>query len=48
MLKYAGYDLECFQEIPDEVTLALNLVGCPERMPRVATVPICNGTRERR
>ena len=26
MLKYAGYDI-VFQEIPDEVTLALNLSG---------------------
>lgn len=46
MLKYAGYDI-VFQEIPDEVTLALNLSGCPNGCPG-ATVPICNGTRERR
>ena len=46
MLKYAGYDI-VFQEIPDEVTLALNLSGCRTDAPG-ATVPICNGTRERR
>ena len=32
MLKYAGYDI-VFQEIPDEVTLALNLSGCPNGCP---------------
>jgi anaerobic ribonucleoside-triphosphate reductase activating protein len=30
MLKYADYDI-VFQEIPDEVTLALNLSNCPYR-----------------
>ncbi|MFA7140937.1 MAG: 4Fe-4S cluster-binding domain-containing protein, partial [Proteiniphilum sp.] len=30
MLKYADYDI-VFQEIPDEVTLAINLSGCPYR-----------------
>ena len=30
MLKYKSYDI-VFQEIPDEVTLALNLSGCPNR-----------------
>ena len=32
MLKYAGYDI-VFQEIPDEVTLALNLSGRPNGCP---------------
>lgn len=30
MLKYANYDI-VFQEFPDEVTLAVNLSGCPCR-----------------
>lgn len=30
MLKYADYDI-VFQEIPDEVTLAINLSNCPHR-----------------
>lgn len=30
MLKYVDYDI-VFQEIPDEVTLAINLSGCPYR-----------------
>ena len=30
MLRYASYDI-VFQEIPGEVTLALNLSGCPNR-----------------
>ena len=30
MLKYTDYDI-VFQEIPDEVTLAVNLSGCPHR-----------------
>lgn len=30
MLRYADYDI-VFQEIPDEVTLAVNLSGCPNR-----------------
>ncbi|MDR1679577.1 MAG: anaerobic ribonucleoside-triphosphate reductase activating protein [Prevotellaceae bacterium] len=30
MLRLASYDI-VFQEIPDEVTLALNLSGCPNR-----------------
>lgn len=30
MLKYTDYDI-VFQEIPDEVTLAVNLAGCPNR-----------------
>ncbi len=30
MLKYVGYDI-VFQEIPDEVTLAVNLSLCPNR-----------------
>lgn len=28
MLKYADYDI-VFQEIPDEVTLAINISNCP-------------------
>lgn len=32
MLRYADYDI-VFQEIPDEVTLAVNLSGCPNRCP---------------
>lgn len=32
MLRLAGYDV-VFQEIPGEVTLALNLSGCPNRCP---------------
>lgn len=32
MLKYANYDI-VFQEFPDEVTLAVNLSGCPCRCP---------------
>lgn len=30
MLKYADYDI-VFQEIPDEITLAINISGCPNR-----------------
>jgi anaerobic ribonucleoside-triphosphate reductase activating protein len=30
MLKYYNYDI-VFQEIPDEVTLAVNITGCPNR-----------------
>ena len=30
MLKYTDYDI-VFQEIPDEVTLAINLSNCPNR-----------------
>lgn len=30
MLKYADYDI-VFQEIPDEITLAVNISGCPNR-----------------
>lgn len=30
MLKYVGYDI-VFQEVPDEVTLAINLSNCPHR-----------------
>lgn len=30
MLKYVDYDI-VFQEIPDEVTLAVNISGCPNR-----------------
>lgn len=32
MLKYTDYDV-VFQEIPDEVTLAVNIAGCPNRCP---------------
>lgn len=32
MLRLASYDV-VFQEVPDEVTLALNLAGCPNRCP---------------
>ena len=30
MLRYVDYDI-VFQEIPDEVTLAINLSNCPNR-----------------
>ena len=30
MLKYADYDI-VFQEIPNEVTLAINISNCPNR-----------------
>jgi anaerobic ribonucleoside-triphosphate reductase activating protein len=30
MLKYINYDI-VFQEVPDEVTLAINITGCPNR-----------------
>ena len=32
MLKYANADV-VFQEFPDEVTLAINLTGCPNGCP---------------
>lgn len=32
MLRYASYDI-VFQELPDEVTLAINLSNCPNRCP---------------
>ncbi len=32
MLKFASFDI-VFQEVPDEVTLALNISGCPNRCP---------------
>lgn len=32
MLKYTDYDI-VFSEIPDEVTLAINISGCPHRCP---------------
>lgn len=32
MLKYANFDI-VFQEFPDEVTLALNISGCPNGCP---------------
>lgn len=32
MLKFHNYDI-VFQEIPDEVTLAVNLTNCPHRCP---------------
>ena len=28
MLNYYNYDIVC-QEIPDEITLAINITGCP-------------------
>lgn len=31
-MKYYNYDI-VFQEIPDEVTLAINITGCPNRCP---------------
>ena len=30
MLKYANYDI-VFQEVPDEVTLAINISNCPNQ-----------------
>ena len=32
MLKFFNYDI-VFQEIPDEVTLAVNITNCPNRCP---------------
>lgn len=32
MMKLASFDI-VFQEVPDEVTLALNISGCPNRCP---------------
>lgn len=32
MLKYYNYDI-VFQEIPDEVTVAINITNCPNRCP---------------
>ena len=32
MLKFVSYDI-VFQEIPDEVTLAVNISGCPNGCP---------------
>jgi anaerobic ribonucleoside-triphosphate reductase activating protein len=32
MLKYANYDI-VFQEVPDEVTLAINITNCPNACP---------------
>ena len=32
MLKFYNYDI-VFQEVPDEITLALNITGCPNRCP---------------
>ena len=32
MLKCCSYDIVC-QEIPDEITLAVNISGCPNRCP---------------
>lgn len=32
MLKYVNHDI-VFQEFPDEITLAINLSGCPNRCP---------------
>lgn len=32
MLKYFNYDI-VFQEVPDEVSLAINITGCPNRCP---------------
>ena len=32
MLKYANYDI-VFQEVPDEVTLAINISNCPNHCP---------------
>ncbi|MBP3773880.1 MAG: anaerobic ribonucleoside-triphosphate reductase activating protein [Bacteroidaceae bacterium] len=32
MLRFHNYDI-VFQEIPDEVTLAVNITGCPNRCP---------------
>ncbi|MBR1480610.1 MAG: anaerobic ribonucleoside-triphosphate reductase activating protein [Paludibacteraceae bacterium] len=32
MMKFASYDI-VFQEVPGEVTLAVNITGCPNRCP---------------
>ena len=32
MLKYANFDI-VFQEVPDEVTLAINITNCPNQCP---------------
>ena len=41
-MKYLNHDV-VFREFPDEVTLAINLTGCPNRCPGV-TVPPCRKT----
>ena len=40
MLKVYNYDI-VFQEIPDEVTLAVNLTGCPVHCPGCHSPCIC-------
>ena len=32
MLKYANFDI-VFQEVPEEVTLAINISNCPNQCP---------------
>ncbi|MFI3314253.1 MAG: anaerobic ribonucleoside-triphosphate reductase activating protein [Rikenellaceae bacterium] len=32
MLKFASFDI-VFQEVPNEITLAINITGCPNRCP---------------
>ena len=45
MLRLASYDV-VFQEIPGEVTLALNLSGCPNRCPGCHSLHLQQDTGE--
>ena len=40
MLKYYNYDI-VFQEIPDEVTLAVNITNCPNNCPHCHSPHLC-------
>ena len=40
MLKYYNYDI-VFQEVPDEVTLAVNLSNCPNHCPECHSPHLC-------
>lgn len=40
MLKFYNYDI-VFQEIPDEVTLAVNITGCPNKCPGCHSPHLC-------
>ena len=40
MLKYYNYDI-VFQEVPDEVTLAVNLSNCPNHCPGCHSPHLC-------
>lgn len=45
MLRYADFDI-VFQEIPDEVTLAINISGCPNRCEGCHTPELMGDTGE--